>query len=172
MPVSPSRRNESRRAFTLVELILVLAIMAIMMGVAAPMLSRSLRDRHLEQEGLRLLGMTELCRSLAISSGVPMTFWIDASQGRYGIEPKDGYIAAETATREYALGDDVWVDGVTQASGQVGSTTNETTVEYAPDGLPEISGIETVRLTDKFGGTVLIARTDDGWGYQIVKEAK
>jgi type II secretion system protein H len=172
MTPRPSRPSKAHHAFTLVELILVLAITAIVMAVAAPMLSRSLRDRHLDQQGLRLIAATELCRSLAISTGVPMVFWIDQGQGRYGIEPKEGFTADAAATLEFALGEDVWFDQVGQASGKTGPASSETSVEFAPDGTPETIGVETARLTDKFGGTVMVALSEDGWAFEIVKEGE
>ncbi len=166
----PQRRRSFRASgFTLVELILVMGLLGTVMAFAAPMLSRSLRDRHLQQEGIRLLGMAELCRNTAISEGVPMLFWIDSAQGRFGMEPKAGFETGRDATRDYALGDDVWFEAVTEGRGEA---SGKTQVEFAPDGVPETAGVETIRLGDRFGGTVLIARTEDGWGYEIVKETE
>ncbi len=165
-----NRKPAAAPAFTLVELILVMCLLATVMAVAAPMLSRSLRDRHLQQEGLRFLGLVELCRSTAISEGVPMLLWVDPGQGRFGMEPKAGFDTGREATREYGLGEDVWFDNVSEGRGA--SASGKTTIEFAPDGVPETAGIEIVRLADRFGGTVALARTDDGWGYEIVKEEK
>src|SRR5688572_7785410 len=123
------------RGFTLVELILVMAIMATVMAVAAPMLSRSLRERHLGQEALGLMAMTEAARQAAITDGVPMLFWNDAASVSYGMEPKAGFTAEASATRSFELPEDIWVDSVGQA---MGTSTTETTVEFAPDGVPEI----------------------------------
>jgi type II secretion system protein H len=165
---SPHRPHTSRQGFTLVELILVLAVLAVVTAIAAPTLGRSLRDRHLKQEGLRLLALIELGRSEAISQGVPIIVWFDASEGTFGIEPKQGFDAEPAATRDFKLGDDVWFDALTGARG---AASNETTIEFAPDGMPEEQAIETLKIADKFGGSLTIVRSDDGWGYEILKEA-
>jgi Tfp pilus assembly protein FimT len=140
--------------------------MAVVAGIAAPTLSKSLRARHLDQEGLRLLAMTELGRSTAISQGVPIIFWVDAGAGRYGIQPKEGFDADPSATREYKLGDDVSFNAITGAKG---ASPNETQIEFAPDGMPEVNAIESMKIADRFGSTLSVVRTDDGWGYEILK---
>src|SRR3954463_15669461 len=143
--------------------------MATIMALAAPTLGRSMRDKHLKQEGLRVLAATELCRSQAISTGVPMTLWFDQTQGAFGVQPKTGFDAPATATREFSLPEELWIDSLTSARGR---RANETTVEFAPDGVPELDGVDTITLADKFGGKTTVARTDDGWGFEILKEAR
>jgi type II secretion system protein H len=163
------RHHPQEHGFTLVELILVLVVMATIMALAAPTLGRSMRDKHLKQEGLRILAATELCRSQAIATGVPMTLWFDQTQGAFGVQPKTGFDAPATTTRDFSLPEELWIDSITSAHG---GSSSETSVEFAPDGVPELSGIDTVTLADKFGGKRTIARTEDGWGFEILKEAR
>src|ERR1051325_1837454 len=89
------RRNDmaARPApgFTLVELILVMALLATLMALAAPSLSRSMRQRNLSQEATRFVALTESARDEAVSQGVPMVVWIDPVGGRFGMGPKTGY---------------------------------------------------------------------------------
>jgi type II secretion system protein H len=160
------RRHSQQRGFTLVELILALAVMATIMALAAPTLGRSMRDKHLKQEGLRILAATELARGEAIATGVPMTLWFDQAGGTFGVMPKAGFDAPDRATRDFALPEELWIDSITSARGR---SANETTVEFAPDGVPEVSGVDTITLSDKFGGKTTIARTDDGWGFEILE---
>ena len=56
-----------------------MALLCVILGVAAPSLSRSMRQRNLTQEAARLLAATEYARDEAISRGVPMAVWIDVA---------------------------------------------------------------------------------------------
>ena len=62
----------SRAAFTLVELLLIMALLVVVLAVAAPMLSSSMRGHGLNGEAVRFVALTEFARSEAISQGVPM----------------------------------------------------------------------------------------------------
>src|SRR5688572_16541824 len=97
-------------AFTLVELIIVMALLAIVMAVAAPTLSRSMKERNLAGEMARLLSATEYARSEAVSQGVPMVIWIDPGSRRIGIEPKQGFDGEPSRNREYTWNEDINVE--------------------------------------------------------------
>src|SRR5438067_13878805 len=86
-----ARSARTLRAFTLVELILVMAVLATIMALSTPSLSRSLRNRNIEQEAKRFIALTEYARGEAVSQGVPMTIWIDVEAGAFGVEPKAGF---------------------------------------------------------------------------------
>lgn len=161
------RRGAKSHGFTLVELILVMLVMVTVTAIAAPMLSRSFRDRHLSHEALQFLALTEQGRAEAISQGVPMILWLDATAGSYGIEPKAGFTASPAGTHTYQLNPDVHFEGVTQMQGVSSGTTN---IEFAPDGVLDSTSIYSVRLADRFGSHMTIERTDDNWAYEILKE--
>jgi type II secretion system protein H len=153
--------------FTLVELILVMALLAIVAAFSAPSLARSLHQRNLDGEAARLLALTEYGRDEAISQGVPMTIWIDP-KGRMGVEPKSGYYGDDTRSREFELNADIHfeLDRTASQSGVVEA------MEFSPDGMPASSSIDAVRLVDRFQSLITVARTTDGWGYEIVKEQR
>src|SRR6184192_239420 len=66
-------------AFTLIELILVMTILTIAISVTAPALANFFRGRSLDSEARRLLALTRQGQSRAVSEGLPMELWIDAS---------------------------------------------------------------------------------------------
>ena len=165
------RRNEPTRfplGFTLVELVVVMALLAIVAAVSMPSMGRSIRSRNLRGEAARLVAATEYGRDEAVSQGVPMIVWIDAAAQRFGVEPKAGYEGVEARNREFAVNPDVHFEF---ASG-VAVGERVTVVEFAPDGAPTLTSLETVRLADRFESTVTVARTKDGWSYEVVKEAQ
>src|SRR3954469_14277873 len=98
MTMSPTGNNRIRRTdarrprgFTLIELILVMALLTVVIGIAAPKLSRFFSGRTQESEEGRFLLLTHYGQSLAVSEGVPMTLWIDAKNRAYGLQQETGY---------------------------------------------------------------------------------
>src|SRR5437667_3469223 len=61
-----------RRAFTLIELILVMALLVIVMAVSAPALSNFFRGRTLDSEARCFMSLTRYGQSRAVSEGIPM----------------------------------------------------------------------------------------------------
>jgi type II secretion system protein H len=155
-------------AFTLVELILVMAILAVVMAISAPSLSRSLRERALEQEAARFQALTLFARNEAVSEGAAMAIWIDPSAKRYGLEPKSDY-GGNSIRRDYEMNPAVEVEVV--STNRVG-TKQQHAIGFTPSGLPDPQSAEAIRLTDRFGSTRLIQRREDGAGYQVVEEGR
>ena len=165
------RRSDPTRippGFTLVELIVVMALLAIAAALSAPVLSHSIRARNLGGEAARFIAATEYGRDEAVSQGVPMTVWIDPATQRFGVAAKAGFDGVESRSREFAVHADIHfeMDDAALAGGIVQA------VEFAPDGVPTLASIETVRLVDRFESEVSVTRTKDGWGYEVVKEGK
>ena len=165
----PPFRTRQRMAFTLVELILVMALLALILALAAPTLSRSLRQHKLEQEATRLLALTEYGRDEAVSQGVPMVVWIDSASGSFGVEAKTGYDGEEARNKEFSLDPEVHFevkDAVVTQGGLVNAA------EFSPDGTLDLSSVDSMRLIDRNNSAVALSQTEDRWGYEIVKEGQ
>ena len=106
----PKRRGSSiggipaapQSAFTLIELILVLALLVIITSLAAPAMSNFIRGQALGSEARRLLALMHAGQSRAVSEGMPMVLWVDEKQGAYGLQAettgKNGDPKAENLT--------------------------------------------------------------------------
>jgi type II secretion system protein H len=158
-------RSDPAPGFTLVELILVMALLAVVAAFSAPSLARSLRQRNLDGEAARLIALTEYGRDEAMSQGVPMSVWVDPKAQRMGVEPKVGFDGDETRAREFELNTDIHfeLDRTATQNGVV------QVMEFSPDGSPSASSIDSVRLVDRFQSLITVARTSDGWAYEVVK---
>ena len=163
----PRRSNHPEPAFTLVELIIVMAVLTTLLAIAAPTLSRSFRQRHLNEEATRLLALTEYGREEAVSRGVPAVVWIAPDQGLYGVETADGYKANPIREKQYALNPDLHFDVVKSHLMPDGRLQ---AVQFEPDGSPDTSAIDSVRIVDRFKASVLLELTKDKWSYEIAKE--
>ena len=158
-----------RRAFTLVELILVMALLTTIMAVSLPSIARSFRQHNLEQEAARLLAVTEYGRDEAISEGVPMSVWVDPEKGLFGVDAAEGYLPGDVHRKQYALGRDIHFDVAKTA---VTADGHVEAALFAPDGGLDPSGVDLIRLVDRSDSAMTVARTADGWSYEIVKEAR
>ncbi len=154
-------------AFTLVELLLVMAILLVLMGVVAPSLSRSLRGRKISDEASRFLALTEFARDSAVSEGIPMMVWVNGSTQHYGLDPQNDYLQSKVH-RDYALTSDVQFDPASAPA----AGANTSVIQYQTNGTPAVTSVASIKLTDHFGGAVVISLRADGTGYEIQKNTQ
>ena len=133
------------RAFTLVELVLVMALLVVMLAVAAPSLGRSLRQRNLEQQSTRLLSLTEYARDEAASQGIPMLIWVDPDTRRFGVDTHVGYTANAVRTKEYILPEDLSFDPIDGAQPSKTEGHGFDVAEFTPDGTLDPASAATIR---------------------------
>jgi type II secretion system protein H len=98
-----ARPGFARRAFTLIELILVLALLAMAVAVAAPALSRFFSGRTLDNEARRLLALTRYAQSRAVSEGMPMLLWLRPETRTYGLRAETAFTEEDARAVEYEL---------------------------------------------------------------------
>lgn len=89
------------RAFTLIELILVMAMLLTVLALAAPALAPFFLGRRLDGEAHRLLAATRYGQSRAVSEGIPMVLWLDVEAGRYGLQADPSYLTRDTNVLEF-----------------------------------------------------------------------
>ena len=160
-------------AFTLVELILVMGLLCIILGLAAPSLSRSFHQRNLMMEATRLLGLTEYARDEAVSKGVPTVVWTDAETGEFGAKAKSGFEDSGVPGKEFKLSDGTHFEDLKNLKNTKSEAGVETdAIEFAPDGTLDPASQTSLRLVDRSNSAVTVSQTTDTWGYQIVKETQ
>src|SRR5271169_6228049 len=81
-----SRVTRLADAFTLIELILVLALLVIVTSLAAPPMASFIRGRAMDSEARRLMALMHAGQSRAVSEGLPVVLWVDEKQNTYGLE--------------------------------------------------------------------------------------
>ena len=181
--------RKTRAAFTLVELVLVMALMVMLVAFVAPSLRNSFKHRALDQEATRLVALTEYARNEAVSQGIPTEVWLDAQSGSYGAEAMPGYDndktgstttttmgAASNATpitgveaKDYTLPGDQHFEVTAAGKGSANGHTQM--IQFDPDGAPTAgTGITSVRVADQDNRSSTLTLTTDGWGYQITTE--
>lgn len=168
------------RAFTLIELILVLAVISTVLMIASPSLRGFTRSRQTADAAGRILAMTSLARSQAAAQGVTVRLYVDAQQGSCQVRAADAVAMPETgpdAGRRYQLD-----DGLSISLTKYGDSPADRNlprrgegwgdqlqpaqyIEFGPDGRAEMAVIE---VSDSQGRTFSIQNASCVERYRIV----
>lgn len=168
--------RNSRAAFSLIELILVMTMMIIAMAVIFPSLEGFARGRNLDNEARQFLSLTRYGQSRAISEGIPVELWINPRQQTYGLQALPSYSETQTNPMVFAL-DKVQIafsapptaltrsNYWTQVSGRAGALTK---IRFQPDGFISDTSPENVFFKEQGGsGEIWIAETPSHLRYEI-----
>ena len=180
---------QARRGFTLIELILVMAILTIVISLTAPRLSRFFHGRTLDSEARRLLALTRSGQSRAVSEGLPMDLWVDAEQGIFGLEAEPSYETSDPQAVDFTLDGGLRLEAVhkpvvaptatmnTLNPGQQPSTASVPrvklvhpslpTIRFLPDGSISETSPQELRLTDRDGASLWVRQSRDRVNYEI-----
>jgi len=183
-PTSFPRRYAS--GFTLIELILVMALLTILVSFAAPKLSQFFRGRTLNSEARRLLAVTRGGQSRAVSEGLPIDLWVDAEKGAFGLEAEPTFTTSDSKAEEFVLDTGVQIQVIHRAtatpvtplsrSRQTSTASTPRTVlaranlpaiRFLPDGSIGETSPQMLRLTGADGGSLWLAQARDGLCYEI-----
>jgi Tfp pilus assembly protein FimT len=186
LPVRAPRSAQHSPAFTLIELILVMAILIMMVSITAPTLSHFFRGRTLNSEARRLLALTRSGQSRAASEGLPIDLWVDAKQGIFGLEAEPSYETSDSKAVDFTLDGGLQLEVVqntvvasvnTVNRAQKTSTAstprvnlvhaNLPTIRFLPDGSISDTSPQELRLTDRDGASLWVRQSRDRVNYEI-----
>jgi type II secretion system protein H len=176
--------DRTRRGFTLIELILVMALLTIVISLTAPKLSRFFHGRTLDSEARRLLALTRSGQSRAVSEGLPIDLWVDAEQGTFGLEAEPSYETSDPKAVDFALDSGLQLEVVnkTVAAAPANTVTMSRslqastasvprvnlvhaslpTIRFLPDGSLGERSPQMLRLTGDDGGSLWLVQSRDG----------
>ena len=180
--------HRARRGFTLIELILVMALLTVVISLTAPKLSRFFHGRTLDSEARRLLALTRSGQSRAVSEGVPMDLWVDAEQGTFGLEAEPSYETSDPKAVDFELDSGLELEVVTKtvaaSANSVTMNRNQQTsiasvarvnlvhaslptIRFLPDGSIGEASPQKLHLTSTDGGSLWLAQSRDGLSYEV-----
>jgi len=159
------------RAFTLIELILVLALLAIVTSMTAPSLSQFFRGRMLDSEARQMLSLTRAAQSRAVSAGFPMLLWIDSKQHAYGLQEEGKTLTGNTSdidpkAEEFEFDNSLEIEAVNASPISVNGR-NVAAIRFLPDGTADESSPTVVRLTAASGESLWLMQTTNRVNYEI-----
>jgi prepilin-type N-terminal cleavage/methylation domain-containing protein len=183
----PSRLSKPVDAFTLIELILVMAILTMAVAVTAPVLSNFFRGRSLDSEARRLLALTHGGQTRAVSEGVPMDLWIDANEGKFGLDAEPSYETIDSKAVEFNIDSALRIEAIKQAStlpSNLGLRSLQPqavasvppaklthpglqTIRFLPDGTIAETSPQKLCLTARDGSSLWLSQTRDRLSYEI-----
>jgi type II secretion system protein H len=168
-PLQPSRafHRSTRSAFTLIELILIMALLVIITSVALPTMSKFVRGRALDSEARRLMSLMHAAQSRAVSEGMPMMLWIDEKTGAYGMEAETSGQNGDPKAEEL-MADSVLKIGVLNAGTGAQTTFNNLpAIKFLPDATVDETSPQTVALQDVDGFSRLLVLNKLRTGYEV-----
>ena len=152
------------RAFTLVELVLVMVIAAITVGVAAPSLSYFVRSRDLSNTATRFIAATRFARAQAIAHATVYRVNISVHENRWWLTKADetgvDFVPADlSGQNDHVLSEKLAIDCSLPADDAIHI------IEFLPGGQTDAA---TVTLTSPNGGSIQIAADSRFDLYHIV----
>jgi len=164
------------RGFTLIEMILVMALLVIAVSFVAPQLSGFFRGRTLKSEARQIISLMHEGQSRAVSGGVPMVLWFDTKEQKYGLEEEPGYADKDPDAVEFKLEDNLQLE-IPQDDPSATSQMTTAGADTARAGLPQINFLpdgsiadtspQTVRIVSRSGATLSLTQTRDRSQYEI-----
>lgn len=173
-PAKPDRRGA--RAFTLVELIVVMVLLLIVASMVAPRMSSFYRGRALSEEARRLLSLINYAQSRAVAEGVPIILWIDPTRARYGLEIQTGHLGDETRLPVYTAEPTLSLETASSPTPVESELGDETlglpeglpSLRFNPDGFLDEASVEKVIIRQGDEGALQIVPTQNRLGYEIL----
>ena len=171
--VSPVTRHS---AFTLIELILVLALLVVITSLAAPGMANFVRGRALDSEARRLFALMHAGQSRAVSEGMPIMLWVDEKTGAYGLEAettgrtgKNSKNATDSDPKAETLTVDSTLQIAVLTAGSSAPTTfnNLPAIRFLADGSVDENSPQTLQLTDTAGFSRWLIESRTRMGYEI-----
>jgi type II secretory pathway pseudopilin PulG len=177
MTFATGNNRDSRPAFTLVELILVMTMMIIALAVIFPSLEGFFHGRSLDSEARQFLSLTRYGQSRAIAEGIPVELWINPRLETYGLQALSGYTESRTNPLVFAVDKTVQISCSapptvltrsnlwTQPSGRAGALAK---IRFQPDGYISDTSPENIFFREQDGGgEIRIAETPAHLRYEI-----
>jgi Tfp pilus assembly protein FimT len=160
-------------AFTLIELILIMAVIAISASLIVPRLANFFRGRTIDSETRQIIALIHQGQSRAVSQGVPMLLWFDEKAGAYGLEEEPGFTDKDNEAVEFALDKDLQFQIPNNPSATVttpitasGAHANLSQIRFLPDGTIGETSPKLIRLLNRDGSAVSLTQSRDRNQYE------
>ncbi len=150
-------------AFTLIELILVMGVLATLAAIVVPNLSGFLKGQDISEEGKRFVALTQLAHNEAISTGVAHTLWINPANETYGLREPAGFSAYTNSGKIYTLGANLAFELDPYAA----KTFGEFGIRFLPDGAIEEGSLTNLAIARPDDERLWIALSTNGFAYEI-----
>lgn len=168
-------RRPRSRAFTLVELIVVMVLLLIVASMVAPRMSSFFRGRALSSEGRRMLSLINYGQSRAVAEGAPVLLWIDTANSTYGLELQAGFTGPDERAVTYTVEPTLTLEVPAGAVGEpseldderLGLPENLAVIRFTPDGFFDEVSVTRIVIRQGEDGALEIVPTPNRLRYEI-----
>ena len=179
------RIRDLRSGVTLIELMLVMALLAVGVALTFPSLRRFFEGRSLDSEATRLLALSRYGQSRAISEGIPMILWFDEDRRFYGLEAMAGYEDFDEKALEFSWKDDLeltvsaplYPEGMSRGmrypdlkGTRDRRLTGLPSARFLPDGFIAEPSPEYVELRHRSGAALWLVQATNRLSYELSDE--
>jgi type II secretion system protein H len=163
----PSSDVPRLEAFTLVELILVLALLVVITSLVAPAMSNFIRGRALDSEARRLFALMHAGQSRAVSEGLPMMLWVDEKKGAYGLDAETPPRGGDPKAEDLPLDENLQISVLNAGTAALTTFQNLPAIRFLADGTIDENSPLTLRLADAKGHGLWLIESRNRMGYEI-----
>src|SRR3974390_2058877 len=168
-------------AFTMIELVLVMAIVVIGISITAPKLANFFRGRTLDSEARRLLALTHSGENRAISEGIPTRLQLDIPNHAYRLQQDPGWSDRDPKALEFSFDKDLEIEIINadrprslSSRGRLpdsllskANPRNLPEIRFLPDGSIDETSPRALHLQDKNGASLWLAQATNHLSYEI-----
>jgi type II secretion system protein H len=159
--------NSAGSAFTLIELILVLALLLIITSMVVPPMARFIRGRALDSETMRVMALMHAAQTRAVSEGATMMLWVNEKGGVYGVSAETSGQNGDAKAEQLTLDSTLSISVANQGTGAPTMFNNLPAIKYLPDGTIDEDSPQMLTLTDADGFTRQLTETKAHTGYEV-----
>lgn len=157
------KRARTTLGLTLMELVLVMAVLATLMAIAAPRFSRFFAGRDMLEESRRVYALARYARTAAIERSARAEMWIDPESGGYGLDIEDVSGQNDTQPIEWKLKENLRFEIDPEQEFE----ENRVIVRFLPDGSLDEGAPERFGIRNEAGEGYDIRKRADGFGYDL-----
>ena len=172
MTLATGQNNFCRRAFTLIELILVLALLVIITSIAVPAMSKFIRGRALDSEARRMMSLMHAAQSRAVSEGSPVMLWLDDKTGTYGMAAETSGQNGDAKAEELTVDSTLRLAVLNIGTGAQTTFNNLPAIKFLADGTIDETSPQTLQLVDVDGFGRWFVESKTRTGYEVNSSAK
>lgn len=155
-----------------------MALLATVLAISAPSLSRFFRGRTLDSEAHRFLALTRHAQQRAVSEGVPMVLWFDTEQRTYGLNADTSFVEEDAQAEEFSVDEGLEIEVLLSPeavlAGEASLYKNEKlttdglhTMRFNPDGFASLSSPETVVFRQGEDAEIRVTQRRNRLSYEI-----
>jgi type II secretion system protein H len=172
----PGNCRASQRAFTLVELVVVMLLLAIAAAFVGPHMASFFRGRVLNSEARRLLALTHYGQSRAVAEGVPVFLWINAKNSSYGLITQTSAAEADDKASSFTVDPSLTLETVApnpapaseDGSELLGVPNNLPVIRFLPDGYFDPANVTKIVLRQGTEAALELVPDANQLGYEIL----